>query len=714
MEGDNNGFGNDIASRYADRLEPAQAPKVGWRDREMQITKEISSSPDESVSSFIWNFDKLYANNLKSLIRGRKFAEARSYYDGIRKTIEDNRDQIGILTQIGDIGGPNSRELAKRAQDIFQYKFDDWEVDMTDGSKATVGQVLSDDSPYLADRARDLNGHGFSGLSSDMYLNGSDTQKAVLGSIIDPFVQQVQSGKNLQGAGVVPNHRQMTDLANDISKNWDVLSGVFGEDGIGEIVDFVKETHAKSGNAVATLRSLAEFANNYQDGSMSGAELARKARSGYEGLLNFAMGGDAVKNGKPVELTDNARRNFDAFMIPAVAELSKRVGKFDFDDPKLRRAVAEVADTMAYASAAGIDMIRDSRNSRNNINSDFGKYIADAVTGLNPPSDNIVSSMRSLRSSLDGLVTGGRDAATVQVQTTGQSRDYITSVDKANGTKSLCPAADAMALDIKQYVTRSIAPYMAGGYRADDALSYIRDDEGRRSEFMSGLTGLMMNYFHGEGRDEIAKIMSQAAVDCISQNRPFCLQDVVESMLNDGEFDPNLQSYKTLATWYHGNITSAASYAPALAEIENHWKTQGFSDAQVRREVGKAAQRMSSAASRGLSPQAIVDEATGVGMAMVPVKDKDGNLTDVARMPVSLNNVGFSFTDRRGVTHDVPRGTYRGERQAWDVIQNILSEEKKLIDATRTKDENQARADASYIRRAEERERIKAKNQEQF
>ena len=68
-------FENDIASRYSEARQPSDT-KGGWQEREANVIKEIGASPDETVASFVWNFDKSYHNNLVSLIRGRKFAEA--------------------------------------------------------------------------------------------------------------------------------------------------------------------------------------------------------------------------------------------------------------------------------------------------------------------------------------------------------------------------------------------------------------------------------------------------------------------------------------------------------------------------------------------------------------------------------------------------------------------------------------------------------------
>ena len=705
-------FENDIASRYSEARAPVP-PKQTWQEREAAVIKEIGASPDETVASFVWNFDRSYQNNLTSLIRARKFAEAKSYYDGMCKAIESNRDEIGTLSQVGDIGGPTSRELAKRAMSVFQYDFDKTEVEMTDGTKTTVGDVLRDGSPYLADKTRELYGYGFSGRTSDMYMNGSDVQKRVLGGIVDPFVQVAQHGKNMTGAAVVPNHQQMTELANDVSTNWDVLEQTFGEDGVGTLVDFVRTSHETSGNASATLRALTEFAANYQDGSMSGSDLARRTVTGYKDLLSSTMGGEIdAKTGRHPEISDNQRRMFDAIALPAVKELCSRVGKFDLSDPRLKRAMLEVADMNAYLSASGVDVMRDARGNGRNINEDFAAYVADSVTETNPAPGNIVSSLRNLRSFLDNAVLGGRDSMLVAAQLSGHSGDYIKSVDKANGRRSSSPALDAMALDVKQHLVRELAPYLSGGYRADDALAYIRDDYDRRSKFMSGLAGRILGYFHGEGREQAASIMADALVNSVAAGRSISLQDIAENMLNDPSFPDDDPTRKTLAAWYNGNVASLDLFGPHLAEIENHLKSQKISEGRARAMVARAAERMANAVNAGRSPATVKDAITSIGRMYVPDFDEKGNLIAINSVPANLNKTGFRVPTASGKVIDVPAGYRLENPDDWEQIQASLEAMKPEVDRMRIARERREAKIEDAKEMANYREELRARRQE--
>lgn len=705
-------FENDIASRYSEARQPSD-PKGGWQEREANVIKEIGASPDDTVASFVWNFDKSYQNNLVSLIRGRKFAEAKSYYDSVCRAVEANRDAIGALTQIGDIGGPTSRELADRANKVFQYDFDKTEVEMTDGSKTTVGEVLADGSPYLADKTRELNSYGFSGRTAGMYMSGSDAQKRVLGGIIDPFVQTATRGKTMVGASVVPNHQQLVDLADDVSTNWDVLEGTFGEDGVQPLIDFVRTSHATSGNASATMRALTEFAANYQDGTMSGSDLARRTITGYKDLLAATMGGDIDKRtGETAPLTDNQRRTFDAIALPAIKELCSRVGKFDLGDPRLKRAMLEVADMNAWASAAGIDVFKDARGNGRDINAEFASYVADAVTETNPSGGNFVSAMRNLRTFLGQTITGGRDAQFIAFKMSGRSSDYIRSVDKATGSRSTASTLDAMARDVQYHIAREIAPYMTGGYRSDDALAYILDDGERRNGFMSRLTGRLMDYFHGEGREQVASVMADAMVRSIREGRKLSFQELAENMLNDPSYPEGDPSRKTLAAWYSGNVAALDLYGPHLVDIENHLKGQGINEARARAIVSKSAERMASLLDKGFNPAVVKDAVTSIGKMYVPRYDDKGELVSIDSVPANLNKTGFMVPTASGKPLQVPAGYRLENPEDWEQIQAQLEQMKPEVDRMRLAREKRAQALADKKEMADYKESLRAARQD--
>ena len=705
-------FENDIASRYSEARQPSDQAG-GWREREATVMREIRASPDDTVASFVWNFDNIYTRQLTSLIKARKFSEARKYRDDMYKAIDVNGEKIAAIGVAGDIGGESSQELARRANDVNDHKFDGVEVEMSDGSKVTVSEALDNNEAYISDKIGELNNHGFSSRTAQMYLTGSDAQKRTLGRIIDPFVQTATRGKTMLGPSVVPNHQQLADLADDVSTNWDVLQGTFDEDGTQEIVDFVRTSHATSGNASATMRALTEFAANYQDGSMSGSDLARRAITGYKDLLASTMGGDVDKRtGATAPLTDNQRRTFDAIAIPAVKELCARVGKFDLGDPRLKRAMLEVADMNAWASAAGIDVFRDARSDGRDINSDFASYVADAVTETNPSGGNIVSAMRNLRTFLDQTVTGARDAQFTALRMSGRSSDYLRSVDKANGTRSSASTLDAMALAVKQHIAREVAPYMAGGQRSDDALTYILDDGDRRSGFMSRLTGHLMDYFHGEGREQVASVMADAMVRSIREGRKMSFQELAENMLSDPSFPADDPARRTLAAWYSGNVAALDLYGPHLADIENHLRGQNVNEFRARAIVSKAAERMARCLDDGKNPAVVKDAVTSIGRMYIPKYDAKGNLVSIESTPANLNRTGFKMVMSDGTVGEIPAGYRLVNPEDWEQIQAQLERMKPEVDRMRLAREKREQALADKKEMAEYKEDLRRSRQD--
>jgi hypothetical protein len=448
---------------------------------------------------------------------------------------------------------------------------------------------------------------------------------------------------------------------------------------------------------------------------MSGSDLARKTITGYKDLLAATMGGDVdTRTGKTAPLTDNQRRTFDAIAIPAVKELCARVGRFDLGDPRLKRAMLEAADMNAWASAAGIDVFSDARGNGRDINADFASYVADAVTETNPSGGNIVSAMRNLRTFLDQTITGGRDAQFTALRMSGRSSDYIRSVDKANGSRSAASSLDAMALDVKQHVAREIAPYLAGGYRSDDALSYILDDGERRDGFMSRLTGRLMGYFHGEGREQVASVMADAMVRSIREGRKLSFQELAENMLNDPSYPDGDPARKTLAAWYSGNVAALDLYGPHLTDIENHLKGQGINEARARAIVSKSAERMASLLDKGRNPAVVKDSIMSIGKMYIPEFDpKTRELVAIRHVPANLNKTAFEIpTSDKDRTIQVPAGYRLENPEDWAQIQAQLEQMKPEVDKMRLAREKRAQSLSDAKELAAYREGLRAARQD--
>lgn len=668
-------FQNDLASRYGDAKPPVtRTPGGTWQEHEREIAAQITNNPDDSVASFVWNFDGAYVSNLTNMLRGGRMAEAKKYYDDMCRVIENNRGDIQAITQLGDVGGPTSKQLAERASRVFQYGFNDLEVKLPDGTAATVGQMLADGSNFLETRSRDLVDRGFSEAASQMYLSGDDLQRRTMSGLMNPFVDAMKSGRKAV-PGVVPNHGQLVELADDVAANWDVIAGTFG-DGTQDFVNYIRDTHQTSGGASATMRALTELAMNSKSG-LSGKDLVRDVKRQYDDLLSSAMGGDDAKGMEAKPMSDSKRREFDAVLIPSIRETLNRVGTADLSDPRFKTAVRKTADALAAASAAGIDIFSDARKQGRDVNADFASYVADCATGMNPSASNLVTGFMNLRDALDVGITGGRDPQLVMADLTGDSQDYIRNADRANRTKSLCPAADGMALEAKNYLLRAIVPHMVGGHRADDALSYIFSDENRRSDFMSGLTDRISNFMHGKGRDQAAAILANAMVGAVSEGRRVNVQEVVENLINDPGM-AGTDVHDTLSTWYHGNVANAVATAQMRQDLVNHYRSLGYTDLQTRMLASKAGQRSSAALAAGQDPSRPFRAAMNMGIALVPKYNSAGELEDIVEVPGNMNKVGFKYGGQ-----DIMAGTYASDPDTWAAVQKVLANDKKRLDQIR-------------------------------
>lgn len=682
-------FDNDLAARFAE-VRPDPQPTGEWEDYDKEVSQQIGAGPDQTTAGFAWNFANVYGLNLQSLVQSGDYAKARAYRDQLRESIEANRDNLLDLARNADnqtpMGQPGpgqiTLELAKRAKDVLMYGFDNAEVTLPDGTKSTVGAVLADGSPVLAGQTQDLEQAGFGSNVAGLLMQGDDMQRQVMKTLTNPIMQP--QGRSTR-AGQVPNRLQIVNLANDVANNWDRLSETFG-DGLVNFVDYVSSSHASSGNASATLRTLTELAEALNaNGEYSGKDLAARVINGYNDMLAAAYRGDEAydEQGRvhQAQISDNQRRTFDAVVLPAIQTALRQGVTPDFRDPRFRQAVKEVADTISFVSASGADLFTEARDKGFDLNGDFGRYIVSAISGAPAASGNIVETTRRLRQSLDQYVMGGRDTTPVPVQMSGQSKDYISSIEKSNGSKSSCPEADGMALSAKQYIMRSLLPFMAGGHRVDDAFNYVLSDDTRRERFLAGLADQLAPSFHGDGAGQLARLVAEQVVQAVLGGRGLSIEEAVANIAMDGKVASDMPAVSKAANaWYHGNVSNAVITAEYREQLKAHLREQGLTPSQILRVLSNISSLSSVAQAHGADPVAPYTSAMRTGRMKIPVYDDKGNLVDVQTVIRNFDKTPFEYRDpATGKVIKIEAGLYSQDIGSWALIQKSLAEQEEEL-----------------------------------
>jgi len=667
-------FADDLAARYADKM--AQEPTgPTWQEREADLRADIASDPSQTVASFAWNFNDQYSRYLESLVASGDYAGAKSYYDSVRQSIEANRDGLLSIAQVQG-AGQISDELARRANGVLMGDFNQRQVKLSDGQTVTLGQVLSDNSPFMANQSTELKNLDFSDDAINLYLGGDRAIK----SVMDPYLRNSRGQGGIDG---MPNHLQTKDLIESYAADRERINGIFG-DGTASFLNHIKESHKTSGCGAATMRTLVDFAEAYsQTTGTYGRQLAADVANGYNNLITAVFRGDDKRDsrgGRYInEISDNQRREFDAMLPPALRETMKRTGSgFDMNDPRLRQGLMEVGDILAYTSALGGDMFSDARGTGAAINQAFGNYIAESMLGQAHTGANIVTSVRDMRDQFSQRFVGGRNAARVAASLSGQSKDYLDNIDKTNGTKSTVPAADNLAHAAHTYLARQLLPKMAEGKYHGDVLAQMLDEN--PSKLVQGLAAEFGRSFRGSAGKEFAVELALTALDEYSQNGFVCIEDLV-GRLAYGKSTLSPAARAAGERWYRGNVPAELAFGDRKARLREHYLANGYTDAQAREAVASVSEQAMRLYDGGHSPDIVFDSAmnTGYFYNVREEKDAKGKVTrtvyhDAGRM------------DKTPVGALGP-GMYNANRPAWDAQQKALEDEYKRQVALREYEE---------------------------
>ena len=669
----NDNFAEDLASRYAERRQLDAPTGSTWQEREADLRKDIAADPSQTVASFAWNFNDQYSRYLESLVASGDFTGAKAYYDSMRGSIEANRDALLSISQVQG-AGRISDELAKRANSVLMGEFNQRQVRMSDGSTVTLGQVLGDNSPYLADKNQELRNLDFSSAATELYLNGDRTVKALM----DPYLKNV-NGKG--GIEAVPNHLQHKELIESYVADRDRINEIFG-DGATSFVNYVSESHKNSGCGAATMRTLVDFADAYaQATGIYGRQLAAEVTSGYNNLLSTVFRGDDKRDGQghryAAEISDNQRREFDAMLIPAIKETMRRTGKaFSFTDPRLRQGMLEVGDVLAYTSALGGDMFSDARTTGAALNEAFGRYIAESMLGQAHTGANIVTSVKDMREQFSARLVGGRTAARVATQLSGQSSDYLASVDKTNGTRSTCPAADNLAASAHKFLARQLLPKMSEGQYHQDALAYALDTD--PGTIINGLAKEFGNSFRGAAGKEFASRLAQETVREYADNGFVCMEDVVKRLAYTKDDSLSDEARAAGERWFRGNVPGELLFTEEKRRIKDHYLAQGYTDAQARDAVAAISEQMIRAYDAGIDPRMVAESAINTGIYYDCRVGKDARGKSVTEVFLSRGRMDkaqvFTGFDDKGQPVHLPSNIYNTDRATWDTNQRSLAD----------------------------------------
>lgn len=677
-------FNGDYASRYSLKkggfsfvnAVPPPPGSNGSPQKEANLRDDISEGPENSVASWVWNFDQL-ETRLKALAGRGKFAEAQDVYRQINEVIDENFDGILALTRAG-FSGPLGEQIAARAARIVNGSFAEEPVQFL-GQQLPLSAVLMDGGEMAAERARDeFESIGLSGKAADMLFTGTDRQRAVMRSLVTPLL----------GGQAVPDRLQRVDLAESVVDNWDDYESVFGE-GLPYVVDRIQAAHTGAGGAADTLKTLTSYARSVgASRGIEGRALAKDVMGAYSGLMTQAFARDADPRGGPskgtvqVEESPTRRMMFDAALASAVRAMDARGVSADLKSPAFAKALTEVLDAQAYASNFGIDLIGLGHDTGRSAADAFGEYVADSVT-LSPEARNRanpIAAFQGLRNMMNQMITGGNDFAQQVFNVTGSAENYLNSVDRSNSGYSSSPGADAMAASIKGYLMKAMAPGIMAGMSPGDALNMASTGTPHaRTDFILGLSDTISSYFTGPDRKQAGDYLAARAMETVESGNKLSVQDLIYDVAFGSDVDEdNLpSSVRALRDWYNGNVTSAVRFAqPATALLAHYREDEGLPDLTARSLVAKTLAQASTVERRGLNADRLFQARMNVGTIYRPdpnYVNPDGSLKRADPLTGGEVSSGGMYVIRPVLDDRSRRGPdgnplygYNGDDVAWN------------------------------------------------
>lgn len=648
-----------------------------------------------TVSSFAWNGQQSIVQDMKACVSRGDVAGAKELYDRISAVVAANSESLsGFVNMHGQQAGPVADQLAERSAYFLFGQYNQEKVMSPDGTETTIGQLLSNPEQFAEDRSSELKRAGFNDAAASLFMQDDPAAKTIMNDLV-------------RSKTAMPNAAAIRDFANVYANNHKRISGIFGE-GTEQFIREIVNQHRLSGSAVDTLDTLLDYSEAYKNKTgRSGHVLAREVFSGYKNLLAASFKGvekfDSHGVAMPLQVTENQQRQFAAAFGPAVRETLKRLGPgadFDLSDPRFRKAFLETQDALAYVSSAASDMFAESRRAGHDINAAFGQYIADAVTGVPPKGDNIVSAITALRADLSSRLTGGHDSRRTAAEMTGRSTDYLTSVKQTTGFESSCAAADTIANDVHQVLVRTMLPYITQGKNWGAALSR----PAIQRQLVTKVAQRVGRSFFGTGRDEVSSALAGAIVQRFTSGEQVCIEDIVADMAFSPVYDKMSSAAKrTLRSWHRGNIAEPLRFIEKKRELRDRLLSEGYNEAAANTVITRVSERAASDERNGRNAAAVWDTAIATGTYWEPVyaRDDKGNITvdKKTKLPKMLS-VRQAFGDRRDVSLLVdglqyPPGFYQKHPDAWNALQRQLQgfhEQQLKLQAYKDKLDAQAEA----------------------
>lgn len=548
--------GKKDAEAPSDEEVAKQREELARRARIMR--DEMRADPSESIPAWIMDFPR-QETVLQSLVNRGKYAEAREFYDGLRKAVDDNYDAILRMTEMGWMG-PDGERLAALAKRVVNDEYLNTETRLVDGSATTLGALVRDGGQIAIEAARDeFDALGLPEDTAELMFNGSGQQRALLKALTKPL---------LAGGGVT-DRQQRVDLIDTVVSRWDELEGTFGE-GTAYLVQRMQDLHNGFGGAPAVLKTMTSIANNLRaTRGLEGRDLVREVCGSYSDFVSAMFRGSS-QDGKPIEsIPVMDRLCLDSALSSAVQEMDRRGAAVDLRSPVFMNSMLEAMDLTAYGLAAGVDLVGVGRAAGRALPQAIAGYVADGMTLDENARDpaNPVQKLRNLRSLLDNQIRGGNDFAEEAYRMTGSSADYLASISRGVKGYSSSPGADALSDAMRKHMFRTLAPMLVAGQSFEDAVaSGVRD-----GSLAQGLADKVFTpYLAGPGAADAAMALANTVVGKFAEGRADTLQDTILDLA----FGPGsgLDEFATtsLRNWYNGNVSQAVRYAQYSGDLMAH------------------------------------------------------------------------------------------------------------------------------------------------
>lgn len=575
---------SEVTEDYTARLQemlaqpPVLAPRRHTRryaeesDSE-RIEREMAaamSEGDNNLIGYVGNYDTK-VNQMVNLLQtdSRNFVKVKALYDELQSTASNSQSELDDLYGYADAGGNVTRKLAVDAQKLARGDYNNQSVTLSDGRETTIGQLFGGGG-YEANRSRELSSLGYDSVVSSAYLGADEFKARAVGELVRPaFAKDGNHSKFRQ---------QYSDSARYVADNYDSMASILGHDGALKLVQSVRDNYLESGAASYMMRGIMDYLDSVKDasgltpGSKATEAFAKNGFSFVSDLMSAigdahrSLASSTVKPGERATLSPLSHRYITSVILSTLSAFEGE--QVDLSAPRTRHAMTDVVGALVRADNAGYNLYDVVKTSSGDTSPKkvIADYIKAFAKGETPPPDNVIYRLGSMRRGLDSFLESA------------PTREVTPRSPAGESPASISRAADLMKKDINDAVERNIAPYVASGYRPDDAFLALTENDDQRTKISTDIENAVSRHIRGRGGQVIAQLIRTNYMGKLRGRGtpgPFSLYKTMADLalgnvdLSSLPERERALAQKTAADWYLSEVAEADRFSDYRRQIRN-------------------------------------------------------------------------------------------------------------------------------------------------